>query len=283
MDRLAGAKYFSKIDLHSGYHQIRIKEADIHKTAFRTRYGHYEFLVLPFGLTNAPATFMTLMNDIFREYLDKFVIVYLDDILIYSKTKEEHMQHLHKVLNTLREHKLYAKIKKCELVQEKVEYTGHFISKDGIAVDPRKIDTIKNWPAPTNVSEVRSFLGLASYYRKFVEKFSTVATPLTALLHKDNEFEWNEKAQEAFDTLKEKLITTLVLLLPDPEKPFTVTTDASDYAIGAVLTQDQGKGEQPVAYESRKLSPAEQNYATHEKELLAIVYAIRVWRMYLEG
>jgi len=154
MDRLCGAKYFSKIDLYSGYHQIRIKDTDIHKTAFRIRYGHYEFLVLPFGLTNAPATFMTLMNDIFREYLDKFVIIYLDDILIYSKTKEEHLQHLRIVLGILRQHKLYAKSTKCELLQPKVEYLGHFLSKEGISVDLRKVDAIKNWPEPTNVSEV---------------------------------------------------------------------------------------------------------------------------------
>ena len=243
MDRLAGAKYFSKIDLYSGYHQIRIKKEDTHKTAFRTRYGYYEFLVLPFGLTNAPATFMTLMNDIFREYLDEFVIVYLDDILIYSKTKEEHLKHLWLVLETLKKHKLYAKLKKCELVQQKVEYTGHYISAEGITVDPRKISTIKDWPASTNVSEVRSFLGLASYYRKFVPGFSAIATSLTSLLHKDKHFQWTPSEQEAFDSLKERLITAPVLLLPDPNKPFTITTDTSDFAIGTVLTQDQGKGE----------------------------------------
>jgi hypothetical protein len=283
MDRLVGAKYFSKIDLYSGYHQIRIKDEDIAKTAFRTRYGHFEFHVLPFGLTNAPATFMTLMNDIFREYLDKFVVVYLDDILIYSRTKEEHLEHVRLILQTLRKHQLYAKAKKCELFRKKVEYTGHFITEEGIMVDPRKVDAIKNLHTPTNVSEVRSFLGLASYYRKFVSGFSTIATPLTALLHKDKAFEWSHTTQTAFDTLKDKLTTTPVLLIPDPMKPFTLTTDASDFAIGAVLTQDQGKGEQPVAYESRKLSPAEQNYAMHEKELLAIIHAIRLWHTYLEG
>src|SRR5277367_2289641 len=282
MDCLAGAQYFTKIDLYSGYHQIRIKKEDVPKTAFRTRYGHYEFLVLPFGLTNAPATFMTLMNDIFRKYLDDFVIVYLNNILIYSKTKEEHLQHVRLVLETLRKHQLYAKANKCELVRQKVEYTGHYISKEGITVDPRKITTIKDWPAPTNVSEVRSFLGLASYYRKFVQGFSAIATPLTVLLHKDKTFQWTTPEQTAFDALKGKLTSAPVLLLPDPNKPFTITTDASDFAIGAVLTQDKGKGEQPVAYESRKLSPAEQNYAVHEKELLAIVHAIRLWRMYLE-
>src|SRR5277367_6328261 len=282
MDRLAGAKYFSKIDLYSGYHQIRIKEDDIPKTAFRTHYSHYEFLVLPFGLTNAPATFMTLMNNIFHNYLDKFVIVYLDDILIYSKTKEEHLQHVRIILKTLRKHKLYAKDTKCELIKQCVEYTGHFISEKGITVDPRKIDTIHNWPAPTNVSELRSFLGLASYYRKFVKGFSATASPLTQLLHKDISYQWGTTEQKSFEELKQHLTSAPVLLLPDPTKPFTVTTDASDFAIGTVLTQDQGKGQQPVAYESRKLSPAEQNYAIHEKELLAIVHSIRLWRMYLE-
>src|SRR5271163_2641241 len=283
MDRLAGAQYFTKIDLYSGYYQICIKKEDIPKTAFRMGYGHYKFLVLSFGLMNTPAIFMTLMNDIFRKYLDDFVIVYLDDILIYSKTKEEHLQHVRLVLETLRKHQLYAKANKCELVRQKVEYTGHYISKEGITVDPRKITTIKDWPAPTNVSEVRSFLGLASYYRKFVQGFSAIAIPLTALLHKDKTFQWTTPEQTAFDALKEKLTSAPVLLLPDPNKSFTITTDTSDFAIGTVLTQDKGKGEQPVAYESRKLFPAEQNYAVHEKEILAIVHAIRLWRMYLEG
>src|SRR4051812_7734578 len=203
---------------------------------------------------------MTLMNDIFRKYLDNFVVVYLDDILIYSKTKEEHLKHLQTVLATLRKHHLYAKAKKCELLRTKVEYTRHYISEEGITIDPRKITTIQNWPAPTNASEVRSFLGQASYYRKFVQGFSATATPLTALLHKDLKFQWNTPEQTAFEELKVKLTTAPVLLLPDPNKPFTVTTDASDFAIGAVLTQDNGKGEQPVTYESRKLLPAELNY-----------------------
>src|SRR6266511_2123677 len=283
IDRLVGAKYFTKIDLYSGYHQIRIKEADISKTAFRTRYGHYEFLVLPFGLTNAPATFMTLMNDVFREFLDDFVIVYLDDILIYSKTREEHLQHLHHVLQTLRKHHLYAKFSKCEIFKQKVEYLGHYISSEGISVDLRKVNAVKEWPMPSNVSELRSFLGLTSYYRKFIKSFSIIAAPLTMLLHKDQPYKWNEAQQLAFDELKRQLTSAPILLLPDPTKPFTVTTDASDIAIGAVLSQDQGRGDQPVAYESRKLSPAEQNYPVHEKELLAIVHAIKLWRTYLEG
>ncbi len=250
MDRLIGAQYFTKIDLYSGYHQIRIKDEDIHKTAFKTRYGHYEFLVLPFGLTNAPATFMTLMNDIFREYLDQFVVVYLDDILIYSRTREEHVEHVQKVLEILQQHKLYAKISKCEFFKRQVEYLGHFISKDGISVDERKVIAIKNWPIPCSITEVRSFLGLASYYRKFVKGFSTIAAPLTLLLHKDQPYKWDNSQQVAFDELKRLLTSTPVLLLPDPTKPFIVTTDASDIAIGAVLSQDQGKGEQPVAKHS---------------------------------
>jgi hypothetical protein len=283
MDQLAGAKYFTKIDLYSGYHQIRIKEEDVPKTAFRTRYGHYEFLVLPFGLTNAPATFMTLMNDVFKEYLDKFVVIYLDDILVYSKTKDDHVRHLRDVLSKLREHKLYAKIVKCEIMKNVVEYLGHFISSQGISVDKRKIDAVYNWPTPYNVSELRSFLGLASYYRKFVKGFSALVTPLTTFLHKEQTFRWDNEQKQAFDNIKHCLTTAPVLLIPDPSKAFTVTTDASDFAVGAVLSQDQGQGDQPVAFESRKLSPAELNYPVHEKELLAIVHALRLWKTYLEG
>ena len=242
MDRLVGSCFFTKIDLHSEYYQIRIKKEDIHKTTFRTRYGHYEFLVMPFGLTNAPATFMTLMNDIFREYLDQFVIVYLDDILIYSKTKGEHFQHVKKVLGKLREHRLFGKISKCEFFKDEVEYLGHYISSKGISVDQHKIDAVKTWPIPTNISELRSFLGLASYYRKFVKDFSAIASPLTQLLHKDKPYLWEKDQQTAFDSLKLCLVSAPVLILPDPTKPFTVTTDASDLTIGAVLSQDQGKG-----------------------------------------
>src|SRR5438128_7709595 len=274
MDRLVGAKYFTKIDLYSGYHQIRIKDSDIPTTAFRTRYGHFEFLVMPFGLTNAPATFMTMMNNVFHQYLDKFVIIYLDDVLIYSRTKAEHLQHLELVLKVLRQHKLYAKIAKCDIMKESVEYLGHYLSGQGVSVDPRKIEAINKWTPPETVSHVRSFLGLASYYQKFVRNFSAIAAPLTDLLHKECEFIWADAQQEAFDELKRQLTTAPVLLIPDPALPFTITSDASDFAIGAVLSQDQGKGDQPIAFESRKMSPAELNYPVHEKELLAIVHVI---------
>ena len=192
LDRVNGTKFFSKLDLASGYYQIRIADEDISKTAFKTRYGHYEFLVMPFGLTNAPATFQTLMNDILRDKLDKHVLVYLDDILIYSKTKVEHLVHLREVCQILRENKLFCKLKKCEFLKNSVEYLGHVLSDKGIQVDPRKIIAIESWPAPTNVSELRSFLGLASYYRRFVEGFAHVASPLTNLLHKDVPYIWTQ-------------------------------------------------------------------------------------------
>ena len=283
VDQLHGAKIFSKIDLRSGYYQVRIHPDDIAKTAFRSRYGHYEFRVMPFGLTNAPATFMTLMQNVLRPLLDKCVIVYIDDILVYSRDPEEHAQHLRQVFQLLREHRLYGKMSKCAFFMEAVEFLGHIISTTGVATDPAKVTTIKEWPIPKNVKDVQSFLGLCNYYRRFVPNYSTIATPLTDLTRKDLPFQWTTLAQEAFDNLKKQLSDTPVLCIPDPDKPFVVTTDASDFAMGAVLSQDQGRGNQPIAFTSRKMNPAERNYAAHEKELLAIVHALRTWRVYLEG
>uniref|UniRef100_A0A2N9H8A8 Reverse transcriptase domain-containing protein n=1 Tax=Fagus sylvatica TaxID=28930 RepID=A0A2N9H8A8_FAGSY len=188
----------NKIDLRSGYHQLRVKEEDIPKTAFWTRYGHYEFLVMPFGLTNAPAVFMDLMNRVFHEYLDSFVIVFIDDILVYSKSQEEHEEHLRIVLQILRDKKLFAKLKKCEFWMDRVVFLGHVISRDGITVDPSKIEAVVNWVRPTNVSELRSFLGLAGYYRRFVEGFSCIATPLTRLTRKNAKFEWTNECERSF-------------------------------------------------------------------------------------
>ena len=183
-DQLQGAAVFSKIDLRSGYHQLKIKEDDISKTAFRTRYGHYEFLVMPFVLTNAPAAFMDLMNRVFKDFLDSFVIIFIDDILIYSPTKEDHMEHLRKVLTVLKEKQLYAKFKKCEFWIERVVFLGHVVSKEGISVDPGKVEAVTKWQRPKNVFEVRSFLGLAGYYHRFVEGFSKISNPLTQLTRK---------------------------------------------------------------------------------------------------
>ena len=198
-DQVKGAMVFSKIDLRSGYHQIRIKEEDITKTAFRTRYGHYEFVVLPFGLTNAPATFMCLMNSVFHRFLDKFVLIFIDDILIYSRSREEHEEHLRIVLQTLREHQLYAKFSKCDFFREEIQYLGHIITKEGIAVDPEKIRTIMEWPIPKDVADIRSFMGLAGYYRRFVEGFSRVAYPITSLQKKGKVFKWTSECKRSFE------------------------------------------------------------------------------------
>ena len=282
-DRLLGAKYFTKIDLEAGYHQIRIHEPDIDKTAFRTRYGHFEFLVLPFGLTNAPATFMHLINRILQPYLDQFVIAFIDDLLIYSKTLEEHKQQVKKVLEVLRENQLYAKMKKCEFFRESVTFLGHIIDREGVRVMPDKIQAIKDWPALTSVKDVQSFLGLAGYYRRFIKDFSKIAAPLSELTKKDLSFTWTQREQTAFDNLKTALCNTPVLIIPDPSKPFVLRTDASGYAVGAVIQQDQGNGLQPIAYLSKKLNSAERNYPVHEQEQLAIILSLQEWRHYLHG
>ena len=282
-DRLQGAKYFSKIDLRSGYHQIRIAEGDEPKTAFRTRYGHFEFLVLPFGLTNAPATFMHLMHQAFRQYLDDFVLVFLDDILIYSKTLEEHESHVRKVLEVLRKQKLYAKESKCEFFRTEVEFLGHMVGRDGIRMMEDKVKAIAEWPEPKNVRDIRAFLGTAGYYRKFIKDFSRMASPLSELTKETVKFCWGPLQQKAFVDLKHAMQTGPVLVLPDPNLPFVVHTDASGFATGAVLQQDQGKGLQPIAFMSKKMLDAETRYPVHEQELLAIINSLSNWRHYLSG
>ncbi|KAK1649149.1 hypothetical protein QYE76_066954 [Lolium multiflorum] len=278
-DQLTGATVFSKIDLRTGYHQLKIRATDIPKTAFTTRYGLYEYNVMSFGLTNAPAYFMNLMNKIFMNFLDKFVVVFIDDILIYSKSEEEHEQHLEIILETLRHHKLYAKFSKCEFWLKEVGFLGHILSAGGIAVDPAKIKTVAEWTAPTTQTEVRAFLGLAGYYRRFVEGFSSIARPMTQLLKKDKKFEWTDKCEESFQKLKTKLTTTPILIMPDITKPFDVYCDASKIGLGCVLMQE-GK---VISYLSRQLKQHEQNYPTHDLELAAVVLALKVWRHYLMG
>eukprot|EP00253_Pinus_taeda_P014588 PITA_14588 len=278
-DQVKGATIFSKINLRSGYHQIRIKDEDIAKTAFRTRYGHYEFVVLPFGLTNAPATFMCLMNNLFHPYLDQFVLIFIDDILIYSRTIEEHYEHLRIVLQTLREHQLYAKFSKCDFFKEEIQYLGHVITKEGIAVDPEKIKAIMDWPVPKDVADVRSFMGLAGYYRRFVEGFSRVASPITSLQKKGKSFQWTPNCQKSFEQLKHLLTTTPILCIADPNKDYVVCTDASKEGLGGVLMQE-GK---VIAYESRKLKEHEQRYSAYDLELAAVIHALKIWRHYLMG
>ncbi|KAI3725002.1 hypothetical protein L1987_64773 [Smallanthus sonchifolius] len=214
-DQLQGSTYFSKIDLRSRYHQFRVQEEDIPKTAFRTRYGHYEFMVMPFGLTNAPAVFMDLMNRVCKPYLDKFVIVFIDDILIYSKTKSDHEQNLKLVLDLLRKEQLYAKFSKCEFWLKEVQFLGHIVNEKGIHVDPAKIEAVKNWSTPKTPTEVRLFLGLVGYYRRFISNFSKIEVPLTALTHKGKHYEWGPKQEEAFQLLKQKLCNAPILTLPN--------------------------------------------------------------------
>lgn len=283
LDQLHGATIFSKFDLASGYHQVRVHEDSIQKTAFRTRYGSFEFLVLPFGLCNAPSTFMSMMHTVLRPFLDKFVIVFLDDILVYSKTPAEHLAHLEQVLSVLAANRLYAKPSKCTIASSTVDFLGHTLTPQGVAVDQRKVDAVQKWPEPANVHDVRSFLGLVGFYRRFIKKFSFIAAPLTDLTKASRTWSWSDDHRIAFEHLKQSLISAPVLIVPDMTKPFHVFADASQFAIGAVLMQDHGHGLQPCAFESRKLTPAEQNYPIHEIELLAVVNALKVWRCYLEG
>jgi len=271
-DRLSGAKVFSRIDLRSGYYQIRIKEGDEEKTTCRTRYGSYEFLVMPFGLTNAPATFYTLMNDIFRKWLDDFMVVYIDDILIYSSSMEEHAEHLRKVFQRLRENKLYAKLEKCEFGVTKVNFLGHRITQEGLVMDDHKVKAILDWEPPKSVPALRSFLGLASYYRKFIKNFAKRAAPLTNLLKKSAiTYEWDEACDEAFGTLKGILVKAPVLKLPNFDKEFEIHSDASNFAIGGVIVQDG----RLVAFESKKLSETERRWPTHEKEMWAVIHCLK--------
>ena len=282
-DRLQGATHFSKIDLRSGYHQIRVAAADVPKTAFRTRYGHFEFLVLPFGLTNAPATFMHLMHQTFRSHLDDFVIVFLDDILIYSRSLSDHEVHVRKVLDILRAQKLYAKESKCEFFRPQVEFLGHIIGRDGLRMMNDKVQAISSWPTPTTVTQVRAFLGTIGFYRKFIRDFSAIATPLSDLTKTDAKWSWGANESASFDRLIALAVAQPVLILPDPKLPFVVHTDASGFATGAVLQQDQGRGLQPIAFMSKKMLPAETRYPVHEQELLAVIQALGTWRHYLSG
>ncbi|GJY96740.1 putative reverse transcriptase domain-containing protein [Tanacetum coccineum] len=245
-DQLHGLSVYSKIDLRSGYHQLRVRDKDIPNTAFRTRYEHYEFQVMPFGLTNAPVVFMDLMNRVCKPYLDKFVIVFIDDILIYSRNKEEHVNHLRIILELLRKEKLYAKFSKCEFWISIVQFLGHLIDNQGLHVDPAKMEAVKNWASHTTPTEIRQFLGIASYYRRFIKDFSKIANTLTKLTQKNKKYIWEEKQESAFQLLKQKLCETPILALPEGNNDFVVYCDASLQGLGAVLMQR----EKVIAYAS---------------------------------
>jgi hypothetical protein len=279
-NQMRGARVFSKIDLRSGLdHQMKIKSSNISKTDFLTQYGLYELTVMSFGLTNAPAYFMNLMNKVFMEYLDRFVVVFIDDILIYSKNESDHEQHLRLVLQKLRDNQLYAKFSKCEFWIDKVPFLGHIISNGGISVDPAKVKEIMEWRVPTTVTEIRSFLGLAGYYRRFIEGLSKIAKPMTSLLEKGREFKWDEKCQESFDQLKERLMSPPVLVMPDLQKGFDIYCDACGQGLGCVLMQE----DHVIAYASRQLRKHGLNYPTHDLELAAVVHALKIWRHYIMG
>uniref|UniRef100_A0A151UHV2 Transposon Ty3-G Gag-Pol polyprotein n=1 Tax=Cajanus cajan TaxID=3821 RepID=A0A151UHV2_CAJCA len=277
LDDLHGAIIFSKIDLKSGYHKIRIKEGDEWKTAFKTKFGLYEWLVMPFGLTNAPSTFMRLMNHVLRDCIGRFVVVYFDDILIYSKSLKDHLGHLRNVFLILRDNHLYANLEKCTFCQENVNFLGFIVGKEGVKVDLEKVKAIQEWPTPKNVGDIRSFHGSASFYRRFFKVFSTIASSLNELVKKDVPFIWGEKQEKAFHNLKDQLRHAPILALPNFSQTFELECDASGIGIGAVLVQ----GGHPIAYFREKHSGLTLNYPTYDKELYALIKALKTWEHYL--
>ena len=279
LDELEGATYFSKLDLRSGYNQIRMWEPDIPKTAFMTHSGHYEWVVLPFGLTNAPTTFQNLMNDVFRPHLRNFILVFFDDILIYSKTWREHMEHLSLALKLLRDNTLVLNRKKCSFAKRQVEYLGHVISKLGVAPDADKIEAVQKWPRPTTIKQLRGFLGLSGYYKRFIMNYGKLAQPLTSLLKKEATFQWNEAVEEAFTALKMVLTRALVLALPNFAEQFVIKTDASSSGIGAILIQ---RGHS-IAYISKAMGKKYQMLSAYEKEFYVILFAVQKWQHYFLG
>lgn len=278
LDELHGAQYFSKLDLRAGYHQIKVHPQDIEKTAFRTHDGHYEFLVMPFGLTNAPASFQSLMNEVFRPYLRKFILVFFDDILVYSPSWELHIHHLKLAFDLLQQHQLFVKQSKCAFGQTQIEYLGHVVSKEGVSADPSKLQAIVDWPVPKSVKALRGFLGLAGYYRKFVPNYGKISGPLTQLTKKDG-FHWTPEATAACHQLKQLMLSPQVLALPDFTQTFVIESDASGNGIGAVLQQN-GK---PIAFTSKALGPRNQALSAYEREMMAIIHAIKKWQTYLHG
>ena len=282
-DSLNEAQWFTTLDLASGYWQIKVREEDQEKTAFITKYGTYEFKVMPFGLCNAPATFQRTMDYVLGDAKGKFVMVYLDDVIIYSKTFEEHLKHIEEVLNRIRDANLRLKAEKCFFAATELQFLGHVVGKDGVRPDPEKVDKVVHYPTPTNLRDLRGVLGLFSYYRRFIKDFSQLADPLYVLLKKDAPYNWTTLQQKAFDALKEKLTQAPVVRYPDFSRPFFLYTDASGTGLGAVLAQKEEEEEYVIAYASRTLTPAEKNYAVTEMECLAIVWAVKYFRHYLYG
>ena len=274
LDELHGSSVFSKIDLKSGHHQIHMKEGDEWKTTFKTKLGLYEWLIMPIGLTNAPSTFMCLMNHILRSFIGHFVVVHFDDILIYSKNHDDHKLHLKSVLEVLRKERLFGNPGKCSFVTDHVVFLGFVVGADGLRMDEEKIKSIRDWPSPTTVGEVRSFHGLAGFYLRFVQKFSTIATLLTEAIKKNVGFKWERAQEEAFQILKGNLTQAPLLTLPDFSQTFKIECDASCVGIGAVLMHDK----KPIAYFSEKLGGAMLNYPTYDQVLYALGRALQTWQ-----
>lgn len=283
LDRLKHAWLFTKLDLRGAYSLARIKEGDEWKTAFRTRYGHFECLVMPFGLTNAPAAFQHFVNNVFRDILDIKVLVYLDDILIFSEHSDQHLQDVRLVLERLIKHGLYAKAEKCEFSVTETQFLGFTVSSDGVSMSQDKIDSIMSWPKPRSVKDIQQFLGFTNFYRRFIKGYSRIILPLSRLLKKNAKFEFDNSAKASFLRIKDSFSSADILRHYDPTLPTLIENDASDFAISAILSQYHDKVLRPVAFMSRKMIPAELNYEIHDKELLAVVTAIKIWRHYLEG
>ncbi|KAK3531146.1 hypothetical protein QTP70_013246 [Hemibagrus guttatus] len=285
LEHLRGATIFTKLDLRSAYNLIRIHEGDEWKTAFVTPTGHYEYLVMPYGLANAPSVFQDFIHEVLREFIHRFVLVYIDDILIYSQDLAEHRHHMPEVLKCLREFQLFLKAEKCSF-QPSVQFLGYKIDSSGIQLDEGKVTAIRNWPAPTTVKELQRVLGFANFYRRFIQNYSSIANPLTSLLrNKPKSLAWSPATEEAFNTLEKAFTTAPLLVHPDPDKPFIVEVDASTTGVGVVLSEQQGNPSQlhPCAFFSRKLNPAERNYDIGNRELLAVKLALEEWRHWLEG
>ena len=283
LEQMSGARCFSTLDLCAGYWQLELEPSDRYKTAFSTRKGLFQFKVLPFGLCNAPATFERLMETVLSGLQWEICLIYLDDIIVFAKSFEEMLDNLAKVFDRLRTAGLKLKPRKCKLFATKVEYLGHVVSERGIETDPKKIEIVENWPKPSSVTEVRSFLGFCSYYRRFIEGFAAVAKPLHKLTEKNRTFVWSEECDEAFSKRKVCLTTAPILAHPDFTKPFILDTDASGTAIGAVLSQMHGDSEKVIAYASRSLTKSERRYCVTRKELLAVVNFTKYFKNYLYG
>ena len=283
LESLGGAVWFCTLDLASGYWQVPIAPLDKEKTAFATKRGMFQFKYMPFGLSNAPATFVRLMDEVLKGLIGKHCLVYLDDVIIFGQTFDQTLSNLKLIFDRIRQHKLTLKAKKCVLFRKEVEFLGHMVTAQGVQTSPAKVEAVKTWPIPSNGAEIRSFLGFASYYRKFIPYFSSISAPLTNLTRKKVKFIWDASCQNSFETLQQKLIEAPVLAYPTPDDEFVLDTDASGAGIGAVLSQIQNGEEKVIAYASKSLSKAQRNYCTTYRELLAVVTFVKGFKHYLWG